>query len=115
MTSTLQAGRAVRWPRAAQREGGSSATRTFSGNARGSSGQDHNAVGAAPERRLLGLDLPGEPEEATRQHQQDDETDCHRQEADGAGETCKHQSIISSVLLTVCRDVKAVTPAISST
>jgi len=84
-------------------------------DARGSSGEHDDAVGAALERRLLGLNLPGEPEKSARQQQHGDETGGHRQETDCAGETCEHQSIISSVLLTVCRDVKAVTPATSST
>ncbi len=85
------------------------------GNAQGGAGQRHDAIGLAFDRHFLLRDLRGKPEEAARQQQTADNRDRHREKADPADETRKHQSIDSSVRLTVWRDVTAVTAAVNVT
>jgi hypothetical protein len=77
-------------------------------------GEHDDSVRVALEADFARLDLRGEPEEAAREHEQRDEPRRQGKKADPTGDAAKHQSIVSSVRLTVWRDVQAVTPAMST-
>ena len=86
------------------------------GNARGGPGQHHDAVGIAVELHFLARNGQHEPAESAAQQHRAGGAGGHGEKADHSVRDLRAcQSIVSRVRLTVCREVIAVTSAISTT